>query len=528
MTKEYLTVGIDLGTTYCECYAYNAAKKKFEIVPFSNGSHSLPSVVNFGIEPAVVGQFSEKQVYQSKRFIGKKYDDLTEDDKEFLPFGVERAEDGSILIDTGNEHIGKLRPEEISACILYEIKDSILKNYGKYPDRVVITVPASFNDEQRKLTRRAGKIAGLNVERVLNEPTAAAFAYGMTPDSARGNILVFDFGGGTLDITIMRAQENQFKVVGTYGKGDLGGLDFDRKLAEIVLEKLDEYEDDPSVGKMMYEYIKTGTKDQRDIRKLKKKRLLTLTHACEKAKIDLSSDDYAEINMKEVFPEVIYDDLVIKVSREEFEDANEELFDRFKELIEKALKEAHLRQDSIDKVLLVGGSSQIPKVKEILTDIFGDDVICDSVNCDEIVAEGACIFSTLRDDKLDILKDITKHSIGMIDSDGHNHIIVEKGGEVPHKHEFMAVVRGSAFSIDLTENGKRTLHSFVRRNDGKSNEIVFMFTIDIAIDGTINVSCKIGEQSVQVQTKATLEKAQEEQDAENSLVLNKIKGWLKK
>ena len=349
----------------------------------------------------------------------------------------------------------------------------------------------------------------------------------MTPDSAKGNILVFDFGGGTLDITIMRAQENKFKVIGTYGEGDLGGLDFDRKLAEIVLEKLDECEGDPSVG-MMYGYIKTGTKDQRDMRKLKKKRLLTLTHACEKAKIDLSSDNYAEINMKEVFPEVIYDDLVIEVSREEFEEANKELFDRCEELIEKALKEADLTKDRIKKVLLVGGSSQIPKVKEILEKKFGHDTVCDSVNCDEIVAEGACIFSTLRDDELDILKDITKHSIGMIDSDGHDHIIVEEGGEVPHKHEFMAVVRGSAFSINLTENGKRTSHSFVRRNDGKSNEIVIMFTIDIAIDGTINVSCKIGEQSVQVQTKATLEKAQEEQDAENSLVLNKIKGWLKK
>ena len=153
MTEEHLTVGIDLGTTYSKCYAYNAAKKEDEVVPFSNGSHSLPSVVNFGIEPAVVGQFSEKQVYQSKRFIGKKYDDLTEDDKEFLPFGVERAEDGSILIDTGNEHIGKLRPEEISACILYEIKGAIYNKYYNLPRHVVITVPASFNDEQRKLTR---------------------------------------------------------------------------------------------------------------------------------------------------------------------------------------------------------------------------------------------------------------------------------------------------------------------------------------------------------------------------------------
>jgi len=391
------TIGIDLGTTN-SVVAVTEGNKPI-IIENEEGGRTTPSVVAFNEKgERLVGQVAKRQritnpentVYSIKRFMGRRYKEVPEEIKQ-VPFKVTQAPNGDVRIEALGK---KYAPPELSAIILQKLKKAAEDHLGEKVEKAVITVPAYFNDSQRKATKDAGVIAGLKVERIINEPTAAALAYGMDKKKDQ-TIAVYDFGGGTFDISILEVGEGVVEVKSTNGNTHLGGDDIDQRVQNwLVAEFKKESGIDLSKDKMALQRLK---------------------EAAEKAKMELSTTMETEINLPFITADASGPKhLLMKLTRAKLEQLMEDIVQKTVAPCKQALEDANLKPENIDEVILVGGSTRIPKVQQLVTDLFGKEPH-KGVNPDEVVAAGAAIQgAVLTGDVKDVLLlDVTPLTLGI-------------------------------------------------------------------------------------------------------------------
>lgn len=392
-------IGIDLGTTN-SCVAVIEGGKPL-VIPNQEGSRTTPSIVAFAKgDQRLVGQLAKRQavtnasntVYSIKRFIGRRWEETAEERKR-VPYECVKGKD-----DTVNVKIGEkvYTPQEISAMILQKLKSDAEQFLGEPVTQAVITTPAYFTDAQRQATKDAGAIAGLEVLRIINEPTAAALAYGLDKQEQEEHILVFDLGGGTFDVSILQIGNGVFEVKATSGNNHLGGDDFDNAVVQSLLHNFQENEGAELTG------------DKMAIQRLRE--------AAEKAKIELSTILATSVNL----PFITADEtgpkhLEVEFSRTEFEDLAKELVEQTLKPVEQAMKDCDLQQSQINRIILVGGSTRIPAIQNLIQDFFPDIPLDRSVNPDEAVALGAAIQGGILGGEVEdlLLLDVTPLSLGI-------------------------------------------------------------------------------------------------------------------
>jgi molecular chaperone DnaK len=427
-------IGIDLGTTN-SCVAVMQGNEPV-VIANSEGSRTTPSVVGFTkTGERVVGQPAKRQaitnpkntIYSIKRFMGRSYSEVTEEMK-LVPYEVIPASN-SVKVRIGDK---EYTPQEISAFILQKMKQTAEDFLGEKVTEAVITVPAYFNDAQRQATKDAGKIAGLEVKRILNEPTAAALAYGLDKKKNNEKVAVFDLGGGTFDISVLELGDGVFEVRSTDGDTHLGGDDFDQRLIDYLADEFKKQE---------------GIDLRKDPMALQR-----LKEAAEKAKIELSSRMDTEVNLP--FITATQDGpkhLVMNITRAKFEALCADLFERMIEPCKRAMKNAKLDVKDIDEVVLVGGSTRIPKVQEMVKQFFGKEPN-KSVNPDEVVAVGAAIQGgVLKGDITDVLLlDVTPLSLGIETLGGVMTKLIEANTTIPtRKTEIFSTASDNQSSVEI-------------------------------------------------------------------------------
>jgi molecular chaperone DnaK len=479
-------IGIDLGTTNSVVAVMEGGEPV--VITNAEGGRTTPSVVAFAKDGnRLVGQVAKRQavtnpentIYSIKRFMGRRFNEVSEEKKQ-VPYKVEgTGPGGDVRIGAGGK---EWSPPEISAMILQKMKQSAEDYLGQKVDKAVITVPAYFNDSQRQATKDAGKIAGLEVMRIVNEPTAAALAYGLDKKKDE-TIAVFDFGGGTYDISILEVGEGVVEVKSTNGDTHLGGDDIDERLIEWIIE---EFKKDQGIDL---------SKDKMALQRLKE--------AGEKAKIELSSTMETEINL----PFITADQsgpkhLVMKLTRSRFEQLVDAILKRLVHPLEQALKDAGVDAKKIDEVVLVGGSTRIPKVQEIVKSYFGKEPN-KSVNPDEVVAIGAAVQAgVLSGEKTDILLlDVTPLSLGIETLGGVSTRLIERNTTIPtRKSEIFSTASDNQTSVEVhVLQGERPMATD-NRTLGKFHLVGIppaprgMPQIEVAFDidanGIVNVSAK--------------------------------------
>ena len=480
-------IGIDLGTTN-SCVAVMEGNQPTVIIN-NEGQRTTPSVVAFteGGERKV-GSPAKRQaitnpkntVFSIKRFMGETYDQVTKE-VERVPYSVVRGDNNTPRVDIEGRQYS---PQEISAMILQKMKKTA-EDYLRQPvTEAVITVPAYFSDSQRQATKEAGKIAGLDVKRIINEPTAAALAYGLDKKNQNMKVAVFDLGGGTFDISIMELGDGVFEVKSTNGDTHLGGDDFDQKVIDWLAQE--------------FAAENGGADLKKDPMALQR-----LKDAAEKAKIELSNQTSTEINLPYIMPvDGVPKHLVKTLTRAKFEQLCDDLFQRTIVPCRKALEDAHLSSSQIDEVLLVGGSSRIPKVQEIVKEFFGKEPN-KSVNPDEVVAIGAAIQGdVLAGDVKDVLLlDVTPLSLGIETLGGVMTKLIASNTTIPtRKSEVFSTAVDNQPSVEI-----RVLQG--ERPMAKDNKQIGVFhldgitpaprgvpqievTFDIDANGILNVSAK--------------------------------------
>ena len=417
-------IGIDLGTTYSCVGIFQHGK--VEIIANDQGNRTTPSYVAFTDSERLIGDAAKNQVamnpnntiFDAKRLIGRKFEDATvQADMKHWPFKV-ISEGGKpkIQVEYKNE-TKSFTPEEISSMVLTKMKEIAEAYLGKKISEAVITVPAYFNDSQRQATKDAGVISGLNVLRIINEPTAAAIAYGLDKKvSAERNILIFDLGGGTFDVSVLKIEEGIFEVKSTAGDTHLGGEDFDNRM----------------VTHFVQEFKRKNNKDLSQ----NKRGLRRLRTACERAKRTLSSSSQASIEIDSLHEGV---DFYSTITRARFEELCADLFRSTLEPVEKALRDAKMDKGSIHEIVLVGGSTRIPKVQKLLQDFFNGKELNKSINPDEAVAYGAAVQAAiLTGDKSDevkdvLLLDVAPLSLGIETAGGVMTALIKRNTTIPTK-----------------------------------------------------------------------------------------------
>ena len=425
MTKY--TIGIDLGTTY-SCVAV-WQNNNAEIIANDQGNRTTPSYVAFTENERIIGNGAKNQavqnyentVFDAKRLIGRNFnDDTVQSDIKHFPYKVVSDSNGKPLIEvTYKNELKTFQPEEISSMILTKMKEIAESYVGSEVRDAVITVPAYFNDSQRQATKDAGVIAGLNVLRIINEPTAAAIAYGLEnkgTDGKERNVLIYDLGGGTFDVTLLSIDDGIFEVKATAGDAHLGGEDFDRRMIEYCIQ----------------DFKRKHKKDLSD----SKRAIRRLQTACEQAKKTLSSSTVATIEIDALFEGI---DFTTSITRARFEDICSDLFKNTFEPVQKVLTDAKVSKSNVDEIVLVGGSTRIPKIQAQLSDFFNGKELCKNINPDEAVAYGAAVqaavLSGVKDEKMDglLLLDVLPLSLGIETAGGVMTVLVPRNTTIPCK-----------------------------------------------------------------------------------------------
>jgi len=480
-------IGIDLGTTFSAAAVVDKGEPK--IIENKEGNRTTPSVVTITKSgERLVGVLAKRQaitnpqntIYSIKRLMGRRYSDPeVQKDKKVLSYEIKEVEDGGVEVKMGEKWY---KPPEISAMILQKIKQDCEEKLGEKITEAIITCPAYFDDSQRKATKVAGEIAGLNVKRVINEPTAAALAYGLTKKKDE-QIVVYDFGGGTFDISILEVSQDTVEVKATGGDTHLGGDDFDQKIIHWVI---DEFKKEQGIDL---------SKDPLALQRIKE--------ASEKAKIELSTALETEINLPFITSDAVGPKhLYYKLTRAQLENLVKDFIDKSIELVKQTLKEAKLETKDIEEVVLVGGQTRMPKIQEEIKNLFGKEPHKE-MNPDEVVAIGAAIEGGILggDVKEVLLLDVTPLSLGIETFGQVNTVLISKNTTVPtEKSQIFSTAADNQTSVEIhvlqgerpMSHDNKTLGKFILDGIPPSPRGIpqIEVTFDIDANGILNVTAK--------------------------------------